>query len=88
MEDPIRWLEFGLGILIFLIVWFSAMHFNTVKKILIGRPMRTEELHNKANKLFWWMALPILSADMYSSVAYAPESGIRSLRVWGRMQSG
>lgn len=83
MEDPIIWLKFAIGIAIVLIVWFSAMHFNTVKKILIGRPMQTEEMNNKANKLFWWIALPILSADLYSSVAYGPEAGITELESLG-----
>ncbi|MEH7414730.1 hypothetical protein V7266_05525 [Neobacillus drentensis] len=41
--------------------------------------MRTAELHAQHNKLIWYIALPILSADLYSSVAYGPEAGITEL---------
>ncbi|MFD0767532.1 APC family permease [Bacillus sp. CGMCC 1.60114] len=75
----VRWLEAVLIILALVAIWFSASNFSSVKRFLIGRPMRTSELHAHHNKLFWLIALPILSADLYSSVAYGPESGMTEL---------
>ena len=45
--------------------------------------MRTAELQAQHNKLLWYIALPILSADLYSSVAYGPEAGITELASFG-----
>ena len=45
--------------------------------------MRSKELNASHNKLFWLIALPILSADLYSSVAYGPEAGISELAYLG-----
>ncbi|MEI4801271.1 APC family permease [Bacillus sp. NPDC077411] len=75
----VRWLEAVLIIFALIAIWFSASNFSSVKRFLIGRPMRTSELHAHHNKLFWLIALPILSADLYSSVAYGPESGMTEL---------
>ena len=75
----VRWLEAMLIIFALIAIWFSASNFSSVKRFLIGRPMRTSELHAQHNKLFWLIALPILSADLYSSVAYGPESGMTEL---------
>jgi amino acid transporter len=83
MIHPLKWLEIALIILSLLGIWFSLSNFSSVKKILIGRPMRTAELHAQHNKLFWVIALPILSADLYSSVAYGPESGMTELAPLG-----
>ncbi|MFC7439627.1 APC family permease [Laceyella putida] len=45
--------------------------FNRIKRIVIGRPLRSNELHSqKLNNL---KALAILSSDALSSVAYGPE---------------
>jgi amino acid transporter len=45
--------------------------FSKIKRILIGRPLRSNELHSqKLNNL---KALAILSSDALSSVAYGPE---------------
>jgi amino acid transporter len=60
-------------------VLYAAFNFGAVKRFLIGRPMRTRELNAAHNKLVWLIALPILSADLYSSVAYGPEAGITEL---------
>ncbi|KZE73483.1 amino acid transporter [Paenibacillus elgii] len=60
-------------------MWSSVSNFISIKRIIIGRPMRLKELHAQHNKLFWILALPILSADLYSSVSYGPESGITEL---------
>jgi amino acid transporter len=79
MHQPLRWLEVALIVIAIISIWFSINNFNSVKRILIGRPMRTKEIHAKHNKLFWIIALPILSADLYSSVAYGPESGMTEL---------
>ncbi|MBM7645998.1 amino acid transporter [Scopulibacillus daqui] len=79
MEHPLKWLEITLIILALLGIWYSVLNFSAVKRVLIGRPMRTKELHAQHNKLIWFIALPILSADLYSSVAYGPESGMTEL---------
>lgn len=42
-----------------------------LKRFLIGRPLKSEKL--KDEKLAKWKALPILSSDALSSVAYGPE---------------
>ncbi|MED1203627.1 APC family permease [Heyndrickxia acidicola] len=60
-------------------LWNAASNFFSVKRVLIGRPMRTSELNAQKNKLIWFIALPILSADLYSSVAYGPEAGMTEL---------
>ncbi|WP_416829113.1 APC family permease [Ectobacillus polymachus] len=60
-------------------LWSSITNFSSIKRLLIGRPMRTAELHGQHTKLYWLIALPILSADLYSSVSYGPESGITEL---------
>lgn len=44
---------------------------NRIKRIVIGKPLRTNELHNQ--KLSNLKALAILSSDALSSVAYGPE---------------
>ncbi|WP_436663807.1 APC family permease [Alicyclobacillus acidoterrestris] len=60
-------------------VFFALFNFGSVKRALIGRPMRSRELQQSHTKLVWLIALPILSADLYSSVAYGPEAGITEL---------
>lgn len=64
-------------------IWFAVSNFSTVKRVLVGRPMRTRELNAKHTKLYWLIALPILAADLYSSVAYGPEAGITELSFLG-----
>ncbi|MFP3125980.1 APC family permease [Ectobacillus funiculus] len=75
----VKLLETVFVVLSLVALWFSVSNFSYVKRFLIGRPMRTSELHAQHNKLFWMIALPILSADLYSSVAYGPEAGITEL---------
>ncbi|MDQ0199309.1 APC family permease [Neobacillus ginsengisoli] len=79
MTHPSHFIELFFAILALVGIWFSISNFSSVKRALIGRPMRTAELHAQHNKLIWYIALPILSADLYSSVAYGPESGITEL---------
>jgi amino acid transporter len=79
MHTSSAWLHpvfYVLAVIMFLYVFINFEH---VKRFLIGRPMRTKELHAKHNKLFWFIALPVLSADLYSSVAYGPEAGVTEL---------
>jgi amino acid transporter len=76
---PSHYLELAFAIIALIAIWLAITNFNSVKRIFIGRPMRTAELHAAHNKLIWYIALPILSADLYSSVAYGPESGITEL---------
>lgn len=45
--------------------------FDKIKKVLIGKPLRNEELHGEKLNVFW--GLPILASDAVSSVAYAGE---------------
>jgi len=73
------WLEIVFILLAVVAIWYSFSNFTNVKRIFIGRPLRTKELHAQHTKLFWLIALPILSADLYSSVAYGPESGMTEL---------
>lgn len=79
MQHPWPWLHPILTVLAILAVWYAISNFGNVKKIVVGRPMRSRELHGKKTKLFWMIALPILAADLYSSVAYGPEAGITEL---------
>lgn len=83
MTHPAQFIEFLLAIIALMGIWFSISNFNSFKRLLIGRPMRTAELHAEHNKLLWYIALPILSADLYSSVAYGPEAGITELAKFG-----
>lgn len=75
----LKWLEWIMVVLAILSIWYAIMNFKSVKKLLIGRPMRTAELQSQHTKLLWFIALPILSADLYSSVSYGPESGMTEL---------
>jgi amino acid transporter len=45
--------------------------FSVLKRWMIGKPLRTEQLHEE--KLPVWKGLPILSSDALSSLAYGPE---------------
>jgi len=75
--------EWTLGIIAFFSIWYSMINFRSVKRLLIGRPMRTAELKSQHTKLYWFIALPILSADLYSSVSYGPESAMTELMYLG-----
>lgn len=79
MNHPSDYIELILLILSVFAIWFSILNFNSVKRIFIGRPMRSAEVHAQHNKLLWFIALPILAADLYSSVSYGPEAGITEL---------
>ncbi|MCF8564554.1 APC family permease [Alicyclobacillus tolerans] len=73
------WIHPVLICIAILAVFFALFNFGSVKRALIGRPMRSRELHQSHTKLVWLIALPILAADLYSSVAYGPEAGITEL---------
>ncbi|KUO97197.1 APC family permease [Ferroacidibacillus organovorans] len=75
------WLDSAVITLSVVAILYAFLNFNTFKRVLVGSPMRTRELHSKHNRLFWLIALPILAADLYSSVAYGPEAGITELTV-------
>lgn len=45
--------------------------FEKVKRLLLGKPLKTEELHHEKLNVFW--GLPIMASDAISSVAYAVE---------------
>jgi amino acid transporter len=78
-HPPTKLIELILVFIAVYAICLSLSNFSSVKRVLIGRPMRTEELDDEQNKLIWFIALPILSADLYSSVAYGPESGMTEL---------
>lgn len=79
MHHTVHWIHPVL-ICIALIALFSAMmNFGSVKRALVGRPIKSRELGQAHTKLVWFIALPILSADLYSSVAYGPEAGMTEL---------
>lgn len=79
----VKWLEWSLGIFAVASIWYSIHNLKSVKRLLIGRPIRTAELNSQHRKLYWFIALPILSADLYSSVSYGPESGLTELASLG-----
>lgn len=79
MNHPGNWIEIVLFVIAIFLIWISFTNFGIVKRFLIGRPMRTAELYSQHTKLLWFIALPILAADLYSSVAYGPEAGITEL---------
>ncbi len=69
--------------LVVIALLFALSNYRSVKRVIVGRPMRTRELQASHNKLFWLIALPILSADLYSSVAYGPEAGATEIAFLG-----
>src|SRR6476646_7431829 len=73
------WIRPIFYVLAIIAILYTLINLEYIKRILIGRPMRTKELNAKHNKLLWFIALPILSADLYSSVAYGPEAGASEL---------
>ncbi|WP_066368067.1 APC family permease [Neobacillus fumarioli] len=79
MNHPGHWIGVILFVFAIFLILISISNFGLVKRLLIGRPMRTAELRSHHTKLLWFIALPILSADLYSSVAYGPEAGITEL---------
>lgn len=87
MKHPSDYMEIGLFILAILAIWYSISNFSSIKRFFIGRPMRTSEMNAQHNKLIWFIALPILAADLYSSVSYGPEAGITELMGLGSKAS-
>src|SRR5579875_1056118 len=83
MTKAIPWLHPVLISLAVVALMFALFNFGNVKRRLIGRPLRTRELNQSHTKLVWGIALPILAADLYSSVAYGPEAGITELSKLG-----
>ncbi|MDP9729040.1 APC family permease [Alicyclobacillus tolerans] len=83
MHKTLPFLDPLLIVLSLLALWFAVANFNSVKRFLVGRPMRSRELNNNHTKLFWFIALPVLAADLYSSVAYGPEAGITEIAQLG-----
>ncbi|HWI47387.1 MAG TPA: APC family permease [Rummeliibacillus sp.] len=53
----------------------------TIKRLLFGRPLKSEEA--EAEKMPMWKALPILSSDALSSVAYGTEMILLELATVG-----
>lgn len=51
--------------------------FSIFKRFLIGKTLKTAELHNEKFNVFW--GLPVLASDAISSVAYAGEAILRVL---------
>lgn len=51
--------------------------FSIFKRLLIGKTLKTADLHNEKLSVFW--GLPVLSSDAISSVAYAGEEILRVL---------
>ncbi|HEY2421201.1 MAG TPA: APC family permease [Neobacillus sp.] len=79
MVHWVKWIECIVVIFAVASIWYSVHNFKSLKRILLGRPLRSAELNSQHTKLFWYIALPILSADLYSSVSYGPESGLTEL---------
>lgn len=51
--------------------------YSAIKRMLIGKTLKTEELHNEKFNVLW--GLPVLSSDAISSVAYAGEEILKVL---------
>ncbi|MDB5085316.1 MAG: amino acid transporter [Bacilli bacterium] len=83
MSLMVSWLHPMLDVMAVVAILYAGFNFQTVKRVLIGEPMRTRELHASHNRLAWYIALPILAADLYSSVAYGPEAGMTELVALG-----
>jgi amino acid transporter len=83
MVHWVKWIEWALVIFAVASIYFAIHNFRSVKKLLLGRPLRTAELKSHHTKIFWLIALPILSADLYSSVSYGPEAGLTELAALG-----
>lgn len=79
----IHMVEWILGMIAFFSFLYSMINFKGAKRLLVGRPMRTAELKSQSTKLYWFIALPILSADLYSSVSYGPEAAMTVLMSYG-----
>ncbi|TDY50637.1 amino acid/polyamine/organocation transporter (APC superfamily) [Alicyclobacillus sacchari] len=77
------WLHPILVCVIIAALALALLNFGNVKRIVVGKPIRSRELHGSKLKLTWWIALPVLAADLYSSVAYGPEAGITELAPLG-----
>ncbi|MCS7463355.1 APC family permease [Paenibacillus doosanensis] len=54
---------------------------DSIKRIVFGRPLKSNELEQE--KMPVWKALPILSSDALSSVAYGTEQILLALAVFG-----
>jgi len=78
------WLHPVIICVIIAAVAYAMFNFGSVKRLVVGKPMRTRDLRESRNLLVWWMALPVLSADLYSSVAYGPEAGMTELAGLGQ----
>src|SRR5690348_11797999 len=59
----------------------DTMKMGMVKRILFGRPLKSNELENE--KMPVWKALPILSSDALSSVSYGTEQILLELATVG-----
>jgi amino acid transporter len=77
------WIHPLLVLLAILAILYAVVNFVHLKKVLIGRPMRTKELTAKHNRLPWFIAMLVLASDLYSSVAYGPEAGITEVAFLG-----
>ena len=56
-------------------------YLDALKRILVGRPFRTERA--KVQPLPQWLALPVFSANALSSVAYSPDEILLTLALAG-----
>ncbi len=82
-----HWLSWVEGLLIaftVLAIWYAMTDIKQIKRMLIGRPLRTAELKGQQTKLHWIIALSILSGDLYTSITYGPESAMAELSVLGK----
>ncbi|GMA51031.1 hypothetical protein GCM10025857_23880 [Alicyclobacillus contaminans] len=83
MHREISWFHPVLVCILIMALTIALFNFGSVKRVLVGRPMRSRELFQPHTQLIWLLALPILAADLYSSVAYGPEAGITELAPLG-----
>nr|WP_245630041.1 APC family permease [Alicyclobacillus acidiphilus] len=83
MRSQVPWIHPVLICITLAVIAFAIFNFGNVRRFVVGRPIRSRELNQAHMKLVWWLALPVLAADLYSSVAYGPEAGITELASLG-----
>ncbi|GMA55604.1 hypothetical protein GCM10025858_01070 [Alicyclobacillus sacchari] len=54
------WLHPILVCVIIAALALALLNFGNVKRIVVGKPIRSRELHGSKLKLTWWIALPYL----------------------------
>lgn len=62
-------------------LWAVLTFFEAVKRVLVGKPFASDRLRQRS--LPRWLAMPVFSANAFSSVAYAPDEILLTLALAG-----